>query len=193
MENNSWLDGLKNLRFSYLRNGGDFESREILEIKTCGICKKEFMPRENNSRLVCYSKYCMQQYDIARLKIKSEKLQEEKLRERLLVIEKKKKEEEIIRKRKSSDGYVYLMMSSNGYYKIGISNNVKKRLQGIKRQFPVMVEIIHYFACYDCRKTEKYLHKKYFSKRVEYEWFQLDKYDVEWIKSIKDNQLDEIT
>lgn len=104
----------------------------------------------------------------------------------------KDKEQARVYEQNKKFGYVYLMQSSNGLYKIGISKRVTDRLKGLRRQFPVQIEVIHYFACRDRRGVERLLHKKYSGKRAEYEWFQLSKSDVRWIKSIKDHQLDDI-
>lgn len=86
-------------------------------------------------------------------------------------------------------GYVYLMRSGNGYHKIGISKNTRNRLDGLKRQYPVQIEVIHQIACHDYRAVERNLHKMFASKRAEYEWFNLDSKDVKWIKAKKDYQL----
>lgn len=86
-------------------------------------------------------------------------------------------------------GFVYLMRSGNGYYKIGISKNIKNRLDGLKRQFPIEIEVIHQITCHDYRKVEKVLHEKYSSKRAEHEWFRLNAEDVQWIISLSNYQL----
>jgi predicted GIY-YIG superfamily endonuclease len=86
-------------------------------------------------------------------------------------------------------GYVYLMHSENDFYKIGISKNVKRRAWELNRYIPIVIRAVHYFACHDYRKVERALHEKYSSKRVQYEWFKLDKKDVKWITSITNYQL----
>lgn len=86
-------------------------------------------------------------------------------------------------------GFVYLMRSGNGFYKIGISKKVDRRLDDLKRQFPIEIEVVHYFACHDRRAVESKLHSKYASKRAQHEWFRLEPEDVSYIKSIKDYKL----
>jgi hypothetical protein len=83
-------------------------------------------------------------------------------------------------------GYVYLMRSENGYYKIGISKDVAKRLQSINYSIPIEIELIHSFRISDYQVVERFLHDKYSSKIFRYEWFKLDEQDIEWIKSVKD-------
>ena len=87
-------------------------------------------------------------------------------------------------------GYVYLMCSGNGYHKIGISKNVVNRKWQIDREYPIKIELLHQFACNDYRRVERFLHEKYATKRVQYEWFKLDPEDVQWILSQKDHYLD---
>ena len=175
--------------------------------KTCGLCGGKFVPREDASRLICYSEDCIRRYRNARWRIEYEEHERQKAETRakrlqeieeaerkrspkLGVKRERQREEQELYEQNQKAGYVYLMRSSNGYYKIGISKNVKNRLGDIKRQFPIQVEIIHYIACADQRKTEAFLHRKYFAKRVEYEWFDLDAQDIHWITSLKDHELD---
>lgn len=87
-------------------------------------------------------------------------------------------------------GFVYLMRSGNGYYKIGISKNAKSRLYGLQRQFPIAIEIVHKIASNNYRNVEKYLHRKFSHKRAEYEWFKLEAEDIQWITSLQDCELD---
>ena len=96
----------------------------------------------------------------------------------------------INRQRKTKAGYVYLMRSANGLYKIGRSKNTKKRKAELNRQFPIQIGIIHLVLCRDYCKAEKDLHRKYRQKRVESEWFNLSAQDVAWLLSLKDGDLD---
>lgn len=88
-------------------------------------------------------------------------------------------------------GFVYLMWSGNGLYKIGISKGVQNRLHGLRRQFPIRIEVIHFIKSTNYKNVEKYLHNKFASKRAEFEWFRLSREDVLWIKSLKDFELDD--
>lgn len=191
----NWLDSLnlKQIKYdSFLSTLPkiDVNKRVELEIKICGLCESEFIPRTDASRLICYSEKCENEYNKAKRDIVYD-LQQEILHKK----QREKEEQERLSNLPTpriNNGYVYLMQSGNGYYKIGISTNIEQRIYGIKRQFPVKIEVVHYFACYEHRKVEKYLHNKYSSKRIEYEWFQLDTKDIEWIKSINDFDLDHL-
>jgi hypothetical protein len=86
-------------------------------------------------------------------------------------------------------GFVYLLKSSNGYHKIGKAKRVNDRLSSWKRFFPVRIDLVCYLACHDRAMVENLLHKKFWKKRVEGEWYKLDKDDVAWIKGLKDYEL----
>lgn len=101
----------------------------------------------------------------------------------------RQEEQRKIFERNKKHGYVYLMRSGNGYHKIGISKDVDTRLGGLRRQFPLQIEVIHYFACHDYRVVEKLLHEKYSDKQIEYEWFGLSEDDVNSICKLKDYDL----
>lgn len=77
--------------------------------------------------------------------------------------------------------YVYLMMdTSNGFYKIGMSNNPEYRERTLQSEKPTIEKV--------CAKEfpnraiasaiESALHKTYESKRIRGEWFALDADDV---------------
>lgn len=86
-------------------------------------------------------------------------------------------------------GYVYLMMSGNGFHKIGLSKNVDRRNGELNRQFPVDIRVVRTITCYDMRKVEKSLHKKFANKRIEYEWFKLDETDIDWLMNLRNYEL----
>lgn len=80
--------------------------------------------------------------------------------------------------------FVYLMNdTSNGYYKIGISNKPKYREKTLQSEKPTIEMVIS--KKYPIRKIaesfEKSLHKAYANKRIRGEWFELDETDVEHI------------
>lgn len=86
-------------------------------------------------------------------------------------------------------GFVYLLKSSNGYHKIGKAKKVNDRISSWKRFFPVRIDLVCYIACHDRAKVENFLHKHFWKKRVEGEWYKLDKDDVSWMKGLKDYEL----
>jgi len=91
----------------------------------------------------------------------------------------------------SKPGYVYLMKSGM-LYKIGITNNLERRLKGVSAQSALPVTIVHSFLSVQNRKVEKRLHKKYADNHSHYEWFDLSLDQVDEIKSIRDYGLDKI-
>jgi hypothetical protein len=77
--------------------------------------------------------------------------------------------------------YVYLMLdTSNGYYKIGISNNPVYREKTLQSEKPTIEVVIS--KKFPIRKIaesfEKSLHITYAEKRIRGEWFILDEIDV---------------
>lgn len=105
----------------------------------------------------------------------------------------RRKESELARRkfRQSKErGFVYLMRSGNGYYKIGISKNTTHRIYNLRRQFPIEIDIVHKIASNNYRNVESFLHKKYEHKKAEYEWFKLEPEDIQWFTSLQDCELD---
>lgn len=65
---------------------------------------------------------------------------------------------------------LYLILSNNSYYKIGIANDVSGRIASLQTGNPNALVLI---ACYDFPNAgivEKTLHQKYSSQRVRGEW-----------------------
>jgi len=80
--------------------------------------------------------------------------------------------------------FVYLMQdTSNGYFKIGISNQPKYREKTLQSEKPTIEMIIS--KKYPIRKIaesfEKSLHTTYSDKRIRGEWFELNETDVKHI------------
>jgi len=83
-------------------------------------------------------------------------------------------------------GYIYIVQLENGLIKIGRTNNLEKRMYIFSVKFPMNWAIIHSIKSYDNLFAERFLHKKFSSKRNIGEWFMLSEEDVEYIKSIRD-------
>lgn len=82
--------------------------------------------------------------------------------------------------------YIYLMLNHrNGLYKIGRSNNPKKRESTLQSEEPEISLILQFSGTPD---TEIALHQQYSNKRIRGEWFKLDTSDVEAIKAVYDNE-----
>lgn len=91
---------------------------------------------------------------------------------------------------KDVSGFVYVMKSGT-HYKIGMTSRQSGRINEIKVLFPI-VKLIHQIACSDAKKVEVYLHKKYKKQRITHEWYSLTREDVQWFKSLKDYELDNL-
>lgn len=86
---------------------------------------------------------------------------------------------------KTKPGFVYLIHdSNNNTYKIGRTNNLKKRLQNLGTGNPHL-HMVDHVIWNDVNYLEKYLHKRldmYREKKSEY--FNLPKEQVEWVHSL---------
>lgn len=82
-------------------------------------------------------------------------------------------------------GYVYLIKSSTGHWKIGRSKNPKDRLKTFGVILPFEVQYEHLIPADDMCKAESALHEKYAEKRVNGEWFLLTEDDIADIKAIE--------
>jgi hypothetical protein len=92
----------------------------------------------------------------------------------------------LARKNRLDPGYVYLVQSPTGTYKIGRSLNVKDRLKTFHLKLPFEVELVHIIECERMRQAEGCLHQRFETKRInESEFFALTDEDVAWIKSIE--------
>lgn len=86
--------------------------------------------------------------------------------------------------RSKKHGFVYLIRSTNGEYKIGKTKNMTKRMGWFGISLPFKVETIHTIECDDMDEVETSLHNRFADKRLNGEWFALSESDVEEIKSL---------
>jgi Meiotically up-regulated gene 113 len=92
----------------------------------------------------------------------------------------------IARAKAPKTGFVYLLKSSEGHYKIGCTISPDDRLHTFEVKLPFKVHYEHLIYSADRRRLESDLHKQFASKRIEGEWFNLSDDDVNYIKSLKD-------
>jgi hypothetical protein len=81
-------------------------------------------------------------------------------------------------------GYVYLIKSPTGAYKIGKTKNPKDRMRMFHIKVPFEIEIEHLVEVEDMQKLERGLHTMFRTKRINGEWFNLSEDDVQYIKSL---------
>lgn len=84
-------------------------------------------------------------------------------------------------------GHVYILGSSLGFYKIGLTTNLQQRFSnfGVKLPFDVWLEDCHIY--YDCRYAEAYWHIYFGHLRVNGEWFKLDQRDLDTFHNTPDD------
>lgn len=80
-------------------------------------------------------------------------------------------------------GYVYLMRRQNGDCKIGLSEDVDRRHDQIRRDFPG-TSLLNWFDCDDMRTAERILHDEFCAKRRDGEWFTLDPDEIDYLMTI---------
>lgn len=85
-------------------------------------------------------------------------------------------------------GYVYVIYSSTGHYKIGYSINPDERLKSFIRGFgvkiPVELRIEHRIQTNNMRLLENALHQRFANKHINGEWFQLDENDLMYLRTL---------
>lgn len=81
-------------------------------------------------------------------------------------------------------GIVYFVRRKDGIIKIGFSTDFESRLKALSFEHGNL-EIIHLVKTNNAIVTETLFHNFYKSKRVEGEWFELNKNDIKFIKSAK--------
>lgn len=86
--------------------------------------------------------------------------------------------------RSKNYGFVYLIQSPTGSYKIGRTRNPDNRMKTFSVKLPFEVDYICTIESADMYALERQLHKKYASKRINGEWFDLDPEDVAAIQGM---------
>jgi hypothetical protein len=87
-------------------------------------------------------------------------------------------------------GFVYVInLSLTDLYKIGVSNDVNKRLSQLKTSNPFDLLLINKYHLLDPYTVEKQLHATFKEKRSNGEWFKLTNDDIYVIDQIVNNNL----
>ena len=83
-------------------------------------------------------------------------------------------------------GYVYFVQEyMNGTFKIGKTKHIEKRMNLFNIKLPFENKLIYLIKTGNHHQTEVAFHKHFSSKRLEGEWFSLNREDMKWIKSGK--------
>ena len=108
---------------------------------------------------------------------KAQKLKEE--------IEKESKNDISNEKATKIRGVVYLLkIKGKSQYKIGVTTNLEKRLTQISPKMPFALNVEHKIKSDKIYSLEEKLHNKFKDKHIKGEWFELNKDDVNYIKSL---------
>jgi hypothetical protein len=89
-------------------------------------------------------------------------------------------------------GYVYILQSDSGFYKIGKAKNPEQRLRNFEVILPMIVKPLLLIKTDDYHGLEKELHKRFKDKRKDGEWFALHSWDIEAIRKDYADQLEKI-
>lgn len=83
-------------------------------------------------------------------------------------------------------GYVYFVQEyMNGSFKIGKTKNLEKRMNIFGVKLPFENKLIFLIKTGNHHQTEATFHKHFSAKRLEGEWFALNKEELAWIKAGK--------
>lgn len=96
-------------------------------------------------------------------------------------------------KARNRSGYVYLLQSVTGLYKIGRSAAPDNRLRTFNVKLPFEVEFTCLIEAGDMFKLEKQFHDQYASRRAGGEWFALTESDVAEIVALANTKTPEVT
>jgi len=91
------------------------------------------------------------------------------------------------RRSQDTEGYVYLLRSDIGLYKIGKSKDPASRIRTFGIKLPFRVEYEHVIHTSAMTTLELELHHRYADKRMDGEWFALTPEDVDAIRAIGDS------
>lgn len=89
-------------------------------------------------------------------------------------------------------GVIYLLRSNVGYFKIGKSINLDRRVGQHLRDYPVSLDVIHVIHVMRMTKCETHLLSLFADKRLQGEWFELSPDDVTWICSLGTFELESL-
>ena len=105
--------------------------------------------------------------------------------ERPLIVFAEYKEEQSENGNKSGNIYI---LESSGYYKIGITKNIKSRLNSLQTANPNKIKLVHskFISNYD--EHECFLHQVFNNSKKNGEWFDLDEAQLQYAIDYINNQ-----
>lgn len=81
-------------------------------------------------------------------------------------------------------GYVYVIQAETGHYKIGRTSDMPNRMKLFAVKLPFNFDIVTHFPCEDMHEAEAGLHKVFTTSRTNGEWFSLNQYQADLLKSV---------
>lgn len=94
-----------------------------------------------------------------------------------------------VRRSRAASGFVYLIRSAVGLYKIGSTSCAQKRLSTLRTGSPVTLDLVLSIPTRDKTALERLIHRRFASKRQTGEWFALNAMDVKWIQGLAQVEL----
>jgi hypothetical protein len=85
---------------------------------------------------------------------------------------------------KATGVYIFSIWEMPGYYKIGVSKDVQRRLADYNTAMPFTVVLEYWVEYSNYRFVEKLLHKRFRNRRIKGEWFMLSDDEVTQTKHI---------
>lgn len=101
-------------------------------------------------------------------------------------VERRRRKAEKAAPKRPISGFLYLVQSPTGTYKIGRTRNIHNRMETFNVKLPFEVNLLHIIECLDYRSAERVLHDKFADKRLNgSEFFALTDEDVAYIRAIE--------
>lgn len=84
-------------------------------------------------------------------------------------------------------GYVYVLKSDSGHYKIGKTANPDDRIETFEIKLPMEVKYLVLIQSHNYHRLEALLHRQYRHKRINGEWFNLSPTDLMLLENFPGN------
>lgn len=87
-----------------------------------------------------------------------------------------------------NSGYVYFIYYEEikNKFKIGMSRNLKVRIDELNRGCPYEIKVYKYLNCSNYREVEKWAHKHFEDYLIGHEWFEINKKQIdEFLSTLK--------
>lgn len=86
-------------------------------------------------------------------------------------------------------GYVYVLKSDSGHYKIGRTSDPDDRLKTFTVKLPMEVKYLMLISTFNMSQLEAMFHRRFDHKRINGEWFDLSHNDLLFLNVFPGNKL----